>query len=68
MKRGPWGGTGGMQFDDGPNYTGVREIQLTLSGGLVSIQVFYDFNGQIIPGKKTGDGGSTLKIKKVNIC
>ncbi|KAL0014226.1 hypothetical protein SO802_001295 [Lithocarpus litseifolius] len=66
---GPWGRIGefgGMQFDDGPYYTGVREIQLTRSdGGLVSFQVLYDFNGQAIFGRKNGvSGGSTLeKIK-----
>ncbi|KAL4655077.1 hypothetical protein ACB092_01G424900 [Castanea dentata] len=54
-----------MQFDDGRYYTGVREIQLTRSGGgLVSIQVLYDFNGEARWGKENGvsvRGGSTLE-------
>ncbi|KAL4655083.1 hypothetical protein ACB092_01G425400 [Castanea dentata] len=53
VKCGPWGGTEGMQFDDGRHYTGAREIQLTRSGGgLVSIQVLYDFNGEARWGKE----------------
>ncbi|XP_030950640.1 jacalin-related lectin 3-like [Quercus lobata] len=59
---GPWGGPGGMQFDDGSCYTGVREIQLTRSGGLFSIKVCYDRNGQAIWGNKNGgNGGLTLE-------
>lgn len=61
---GPWGGNGGMLFDDGL-YTGVREIHVTRSGGLVSIRVCYDLNGQAIWGDKNGGNGG-LRLDKVN--
>ncbi|KAJ4832619.1 hypothetical protein Tsubulata_046269 [Turnera subulata] len=37
VSNGPWGGTGGMIFDDGV-YTGVREVHLSRYGGVVSIR------------------------------
>ncbi|KAL4650067.1 hypothetical protein ACB092_01G060200 [Castanea dentata] len=60
---GPWGGNGGMLFDDGL-YTGVREIHVTRSGGLVSIRVCYDLNGQAIWGDKNGGNGG-LRLDKI---
>lgn len=65
---GPWGSdSGGMRFDDGSHYTSVREIRLTRFGGLFSIQVRYDLNGQDIWGKKNGGSAASLKTEKVNI-
>ncbi|XP_021847790.2 jacalin-related lectin 3-like [Spinacia oleracea] len=60
---GPWGGDGGMIFDDG-NYTGVREVDLTRSGGLVSIRVCYEQNVNMIWENKHGGSGG-LKHHKI---
>ena len=60
---GPWGGDSGTIFDDGI-YTGVREIQITRSGGLVSVRVCYDHNGKPVWGRKNG-GTAGLKLDKV---
>ncbi|KAF8410537.1 hypothetical protein HHK36_003068 [Tetracentron sinense] len=60
---GPWGGNGGMTFDDGV-YTGVREVQLTRNGGISSIKVCYDRNGQAIWGNKNG-GSSGIRMDKI---
>ncbi|KAJ9166061.1 hypothetical protein P3X46_020860 [Hevea brasiliensis] len=60
---GPWGGNGGMLFDDGV-YTGVREIHLTRYGGVVSIRVCYDLNGQAIWGNKNGGSGA-IRLDKI---
>lgn len=61
---GPWGGTGGTLFDDGA-YTGVREIHLSRGGGLVSMKVCYDYNGQARWGNKNGGNGG-MRTDKVN--
>ncbi|XP_010498396.1 PREDICTED: pentatricopeptide repeat-containing protein At1g19720-like isoform X2 [Camelina sativa] len=53
---GPWGGTGGIVFDDGI-YTGIRQINLSRSVGVVSIKVCYDFKGQAVWGSKHGGTG-----------
>ncbi|KAJ4828065.1 hypothetical protein Tsubulata_020839 [Turnera subulata] len=58
VSNGPWGGTGGMIFDDGV-YTGVREVHLSRYGGVVSIRVCYDLNGEAIWGSKNGGNGGT---------
>lgn len=63
VSHGPWGGNGGMLFDDGV-YTGVREIHLTRYGGVVSIRVCYDLNGQAIWGNKNGGSGG-IRLDKV---
>lgn len=63
LSLGPWGGDGGMIFDDGI-YTGVREVHITRSGGLVSIRVCYDQNGKVVWGNKHGGSGG-LKLDKV---
>ncbi|KAK9713944.1 hypothetical protein RND81_06G060000 [Saponaria officinalis] len=60
---GPWGGDSGTIFDDGI-YTGVREIQITRSGGLVSIRVCYDHNGRAVWARKNG-GSAGLKLDKI---
>ncbi|ESQ34825.1 hypothetical protein EUTSA_v10007145mg [Eutrema salsugineum] len=53
---GPWGGTGGIMFDDGI-YTGIRQINLSRNVGIVSIKVCYDFRGQAVWGSKHGGRG-----------
>ncbi|KAL2892772.1 Jacalin-related lectin 3 [Bienertia sinuspersici] len=63
MSLGPWGGEGGTIFDDGI-YTGVREVHITRSGGLVSIRVCYDQNGKMVWGSKHGGSGG-LKLDKI---
>ena len=65
MSYGPWGGSGGMLFDDGV-FTGVREIHLsrTATGGVVSIRVCYDMNGQAVWGNKNGGTGA-IRVDKV---
>ncbi|XP_021600814.2 jacalin-related lectin 3 isoform X2 [Manihot esculenta] len=63
VSHGPWGGNGGMLFDDGV-YTGVREIHLTRYGGVVSIRVCYDLNGQAIWGNKNGGSGG-IRLDKI---
>lgn len=60
---GPWGADSGATFDDGI-YTGVREIHITRSGGLVSIRVCYDQNGKVVWGDKNGGTGG-LKFDKI---
>lgn len=60
---GPWGADSGTTFDDGI-YTGVREIHITRSGGLVSIRVCYDQNGKAVWGEKNGGSGG-LKSDKI---
>lgn len=60
---GPWGGIGGSMFDDGV-YTGVRQVNLTRSAGIISIRVLYDRNGKAIWGNKHGGSGG-MKSDKV---
>ncbi|XP_065880962.1 jacalin-related lectin 3-like isoform X2 [Euphorbia lathyris] len=60
---GPWGGNGGIIFDDGV-YTGVREVHLTRYGGIVSIRACYDLNGQAIWGNKHGGSGG-IRLDKI---
>ncbi|KAL8166090.1 hypothetical protein V2J09_007589 [Rumex salicifolius] len=61
---GPWGGSGGTMFDDGV-HTGVREVHLTRSGCLVSIQACYDQNSKAVWGEKNGGKGGLTKEKIV---
>ncbi|XP_056693681.1 jacalin-related lectin 3 [Spinacia oleracea] len=63
LSLGPWGGDGGKIFNDGI-YTGVREVHITRSGGLVSIRVCYDQNGKVLWGRKHGGSGG-LKLDKI---
>ncbi|KAM7256432.1 hypothetical protein ACFE04_012173 [Oxalis oulophora] len=60
---GPWGGNGGMIFDDG-FYTGVREIHLTRYGGIISFRACYDLNGEAVWGNKNG-GTTGIRAEKV---
>ncbi|KDP38565.1 hypothetical protein JCGZ_04490 [Jatropha curcas] len=60
---GPWGGTGGSIFDDG-TYTGIRQIYLSRSIGVVSIRVQYDRDGQAVWGSKHGGTGG-FKTDKI---
>ncbi|KAJ0247775.1 Jacalin-like lectin domain-containing protein [Hirschfeldia incana] len=53
---GPWGGIGGIMFDDGI-YTGIRQINLSRSVGIVWMKVCYDFKGQPVWGSKHGGRG-----------
>jgi hypothetical protein len=63
---GPWGGSGGMIFDDGMyTATGIRQINLTRDAGICSIKVLYDRNGQAIWGNKHGYNGTVGIINKV---
>nr|TKS10118.1 hypothetical protein D5086_0000087040 [Populus alba] len=60
VSHGTWGGNGGNILDDRV-YTGVREVHLTRYGGVVSIRVCYNLNGQAIWGSKNrGSGGIRL--------
>ncbi|KAJ6399523.1 hypothetical protein OIU77_020142 [Salix suchowensis] len=61
---GPWGGNGGIMFDDGA-YTGVREVRLTSQGAIVSIQICYDLNGKATWGRKNGGSGGT-RLDKIS--
>ncbi|KAJ4838015.1 hypothetical protein Tsubulata_030946 [Turnera subulata] len=63
VSNGPWGGNGGMIFDDGV-YTGVREVHLSRYGGVVSIRVCYDLNGEAIWGSKNGGSGG-IRLDKI---
>ncbi|KAL5557961.1 hypothetical protein UlMin_034172 [Ulmus minor] len=61
---GPWGGNGGVLFDDGV-YTGVRGIHVARSAVVVSIRVCYDMNGQAVWGNKNGGNGA-FRLDKIN--
>lgn len=53
---GPWGGTGGISWDDG-SYNGVREIRLVYDWCIDSIHVVYDKKGKPVSVEKHGGGG-----------
>ncbi|XP_021911591.1 jacalin-related lectin 3 [Carica papaya] len=53
---GPWGGNGGLIFNDGV-YSGIRQVNLSRNIGIVSIKVCYDHDGQAIWGSKHGGTG-----------
>jgi len=59
----PWRGNGGNIIDDRV-YTRVLEVHLTRYGGVVSIRVCYDLNGQAIWGSKKGGSGG-IRLDKV---
>ncbi|KAG2319688.1 hypothetical protein Bca4012_054073 [Brassica carinata] len=61
---GPWGGIGGIMFDDGI-YTGIRQINLSRSVGIVWMKVCYDFKGQAVWGSKHGGRGGIRHDKIV---
>ncbi|KAF9619350.1 hypothetical protein IFM89_006537 [Coptis chinensis] len=60
---GPWGGAGGSVFDDG-EHTGVRQVNLTRSAGIISIKVLYDRNGKATWGNRYGGTGG-MKSDKI---
>ncbi|KAB2023279.1 hypothetical protein ES319_D06G007100v1 [Gossypium barbadense] len=61
---GPWGGDGGRPWDDGV-YSGIKQIYITKSDAICSIQVEYDRNGQSVWSVKHGghDGTTTNRVK-----
>lgn len=60
---GPWGGDGGKPWDDGV-YTGVKQIYITRTDFIGSVQIEYDRSGQSIWSTKHGNGGQiTHRIK-----
>ncbi|KAK9743430.1 hypothetical protein RND81_03G238700 [Saponaria officinalis] len=61
---GPWGGEGGKPWDDGV-YTGIKQIFLTRSEVMCSIQIEYDRNGQSVWSARHGGdvGTKTHRIK-----
>ncbi|KAL2892756.1 Jacalin-related lectin 3 [Bienertia sinuspersici] len=50
---GPWGGDGGKPWDDGV-FTGIKQVFLTRSEAICSIQIEYDRNGQSVWSVKHG--------------
>ncbi|XP_059636411.1 jacalin-related lectin 3 isoform X2 [Cornus florida] len=61
---GPWGGEGGRQWDDGV-FMGIKQIHLTRSNAICSIQIEYDRSGQSVWSAKHGgdSGGAAIPIK-----
>lgn len=61
---GPWGGDGGKPWDDGV-FTGIKQVFLTRSEAICSIQIEYDRNGQSVWSVKHGgnSGTNTHRIK-----
>lgn len=67
---GPWGGSGGTAFDDG-TYTGIRQINVSRNIRIVYVKVFYDANGEAVPGIRHGGTGGFKNDKvdiKLNSC
>ncbi|KAI3838295.1 hypothetical protein MKX03_019346 [Papaver bracteatum] len=62
---GPWGGDGGKTWDDGA-YTGIKQIHLTRTEAILSIQIQYDRDGRTVWSARHGGSGrgcSKIKIK-----
>ncbi|XP_021851042.1 jacalin-related lectin 3 isoform X1 [Spinacia oleracea] len=61
---GPWGGDGGKPWDDGV-FTGIKQIFLTKSEVICSVQIEYDRNGQSVWSVKHGGntGSKTHRVK-----
>ncbi|XP_030446659.2 jacalin-related lectin 3 [Syzygium oleosum] len=61
---GPWGGEYGRPWDDGV-FSGIRQIILTRTEAICSIQIEYDRNGQSVWSVKHGGNGglTTHRIK-----
>ncbi|XP_017981485.1 PREDICTED: pentatricopeptide repeat-containing protein At1g19720 isoform X2 [Theobroma cacao] len=55
---GPWGGEGGRPWDDGV-FSGIKQIFVTKSEAICSIQIEYDRNGQSVWSVKHGGHGGT---------
>ncbi|KAM7273821.1 hypothetical protein ACFE04_028485 [Oxalis oulophora] len=62
---GPWGGNGGLTFNDGAGFTGIRQITLSRSIAVVSMKVQYDLKGEAVWGSKHGGVGAFVTD---NIC
>lgn len=62
---GPWGGDGGKPWDDGV-YTGIKQIILTRTDAICSIEIEYDRNGQSVwsikHGGFTGEAANRVKL------
>lgn len=61
---GPWGGPGGMIFDDGV-YDGIKEINISRNVGIASIRACYEYKGEVIWGNKNGGSGGFKSHKIV---
>ncbi|KAL3505336.1 hypothetical protein ACH5RR_035177 [Cinchona calisaya] len=62
---GPWGGDGGKPWDDGV-FTGIKQIILTKTEYICSIEIEYDRNGQSVWSvKHGGNGGQTANRVKL---
>ncbi|KAK3009723.1 hypothetical protein RJ639_013065 [Escallonia herrerae] len=59
---GPWGGDGGKPWDDGV-FTGIKQIILTSSHTICSIEIEYDRNGQSVWSVKHGGNGGQASHK-----
>lgn len=55
---GPWGGDGGKSWDDGV-FSGIKQIFVTKTEAICSIQIEYDRNGQSVWSVKHGGNGGT---------
>nr|XP_028953026.1 jacalin-related lectin 19 [Malus domestica] len=55
---GPWGGNGGIPWDDGI-YNGVREITVVYGHCIDSITLVYDKNGKPVKANTHGGRGGT---------
>ncbi|KAK3162103.1 hypothetical protein QOZ80_1BG0085430 [Eleusine coracana subsp. coracana] len=62
---GPWGGEGGKPWDDGV-YTGVKQVYITRSDFIGSIQIEYDRSGQSVWSAKHGNGGQIIHRIKLD--
>ncbi|ONK69979.1 uncharacterized protein A4U43_C05F28950 [Asparagus officinalis] len=62
IKIGPWGGQGGVPWDDG-NYRGILSITLVYDRCINSIRVEYDKNGRPILGERHGGSGGRHVIQ-----
>lgn len=63
---GPWGGDGGRPWDDGV-FSGIKQIYLTRSEAICSIQIEYDRNGQSVWSVKHGGNGGITPHRVRNI-
>ncbi|KMT20692.1 hypothetical protein BVRB_1g006670 [Beta vulgaris subsp. vulgaris] len=62
---GPWGGDGGKLWDDGV-FTGIKQVFLTKSEVICSIQIEYDRHGQSVWSVKHG-GNSGTKTHRIKL-
>lgn len=62
---GPWGGEGGKPWDDGV-FTGIKQIIITITDAICSMEIEYDRNGQSVWSvKHGGSGGETANRVKL---